>query len=376
MGRKVKFPPSVLAHKPSGRDRVRWAGKEYWLGPSGSDESRREYARLVKLFAEQPDAAPAPKPPDAARITVNEAVAIWDEKGSAAHSAKEVKSYRRALLVVCRVAGRDKLADFGRASLKAVQEAMMSGSWMKDKERARLERLGRPADWCAAVVNRQIVRVRTVWRWLADEGIASEESVGKLCLLKGVKKTDRRARHRPKVRPATQADLDAVSALIRSSGVRALLAAQWWTAARSGELRGMRAGDLDTSGEVWLYRPRSHKNAWREQDRTIAIGPEGQKVIAPKLAGKRGSAHVFVNRKGKPYTAEAYARIVNRAAHKAGRPWFRPLCLRHGARLRVTRAMSLDHARSVLGHVCLSTTLNYAASQDVQSAVAAALVCG
>jgi integrase len=52
----------------------------------------------------------------------------------------------------------------------------------------------------------------------------------------------------------------------------------------------MRGLDLDTAGPVWFYRPGSdrgrhgaHKNAYRGQDRVIAIGPRAQEVLRPWL---------------------------------------------------------------------------------------------
>lgn len=41
----------------------------------------------------------------------------------------------------------------------------------------------------------------------------------------------------------------------------------------------MRACDLDTSGDVWLYRPSRHKTQHRDKDRVVAIGATGQAII-------------------------------------------------------------------------------------------------
>lgn len=43
--------PSYLLHKPSGQSRVRINGKDYYLGPFGSDASRRKYGELVAKHA-------------------------------------------------------------------------------------------------------------------------------------------------------------------------------------------------------------------------------------------------------------------------------------------------------------------------------------
>jgi hypothetical protein len=36
-------------------------GRDYYLGKFGSDDSRKEYARLVGDLANKPDAAPSPR---------------------------------------------------------------------------------------------------------------------------------------------------------------------------------------------------------------------------------------------------------------------------------------------------------------------------
>ena len=43
--------PSYLLHKPTGQARVQIAGKDYYLGPFGSDESRRRYGEVISRVA-------------------------------------------------------------------------------------------------------------------------------------------------------------------------------------------------------------------------------------------------------------------------------------------------------------------------------------
>ena len=45
----------------------------------------------------------------------------------------------------------------------------------------------------------------------------------------------------------------------------------------------MRGMDIDRSGEVWLYRPATHKTQWRGKVRTIPIGPKAQEILLPFL---------------------------------------------------------------------------------------------
>jgi len=44
-----------------------------------------------------------------------------------------------------------------------------------------------------------------------------------------------------------------------------------------------RPGNVDTSGDIWAYRPESHKNEHHGRDRIIFIGPKAQDVLRPYL---------------------------------------------------------------------------------------------
>ena len=365
MGRKKKWPPAVLPHRPSGRDRVRIDGEDFWLGPSGSEEAKREYERIV--FSHRPrDAAAGP--------TVRQVVLFWEENESSRLADKERKQYRRVLQVLLAVCGALPAADFDSAQLEAVRDAMTSASWLAEKDRAYFAKWNREPRMCAAVANRQVVRIRTVWRFLERKKQVPKGSWGELRLLRGLDVCDRRVRHRPKVRAATWEDVLAVCARIRSRVTRAMLQVQWWTGMRSGELREMRVEQIDRSRAVWLYRPASHKNSWRNQERVVAIGPQAQAILAPLLSVATG--YVFVTARGTKYNTSRYSAAVRLAADKCGRGWFTPYSCRHGARLRITKECGLDAARSILGHASASTTLRYGQGFDLGAAIDAAAKLG
>ena len=74
--------PAYTHHRASGQARVRIAGRDVYLGPYGSAESRERYARLIAERAVDPQPAnqfPAPSVADP-DLTVGELVgdAHWD----------------------------------------------------------------------------------------------------------------------------------------------------------------------------------------------------------------------------------------------------------------------------------------------------------
>jgi integrase len=52
---------------------------------------------------------------------------------------------------------------------------------------------------------------------------------------------------------------------------------------RPGEVRIMRGCDLNMAGEVWEYRPQTHKTEHHGRDRMVFIGPKGQGIIREYL---------------------------------------------------------------------------------------------
>ena len=55
------------------------------------------------------------------------------------------------------------------------------------------------------------------------------------------------------------------------------------TGCRPGEVCQLRPMDLDRTGDVWTYRPGSHKTEHHGRERVIFIGPKAQAVIRPYL---------------------------------------------------------------------------------------------
>src|SRR5207248_6956769 len=64
-----------------------------------------------------------------------------------------------------------------------------------------------------------------------------------------------------------------------SRQVRGLIRFMGLTGCRPGEACRLRRCDIDTTGDVWLFRPGHHKNAHRGKGRVIAIGPRARALL-------------------------------------------------------------------------------------------------
>ena len=168
------------------------------------------------------------------------------------------------------------------------------------------------------------------------------------------------------------------------------------TGCRPGEVCMIRPCDVDRSGEVWQYRPESHKTEHHGRERIIYIGPQAQEVLRPYLL-REAQAHCFqpaeserkrraemrarrldpaelwqcpaTNRKARPartpkttYDRNTYAQAVRRAVEKANAkrrkeaaeagdekpvllPHWHPNQLRHTKATEVRRRFGLEAPR-------------------------------
>jgi hypothetical protein len=177
----------------------------------------------------------------------------------------------------------------------------------------------------------------------------------------------------------------------------------------------VRRADIDTGGDVWLYRPATHKGTWRDMDRIIAIGPQAQQLLkgfvtpnlddylfSPRLAVEELRADRAAGRKSprwpshqkryaakrrkhpqrtphEHYNSRTYYRAVARAVEKAnaaGREGqdFKPIHgwhpnqLRHSFATTVRKRFGLEAAQVALGHSKADVTQTYA-ERDLKLAV-------
>lgn len=379
MARKAKWPPQARPHK-NGQDRVKWAGREYYVGRTGSPEAAAGYAALLGRL----DAGRAlPPPPAFAPPSVDDAILLWAEQVKPTLSPGQQWRYARTLTVLSRTCGGVPAAEFGAGHLRQVRSAMLDGSWLLPEERGRtgLAVKGGPREggpWSRRTANKMTNAIRTVWRWL-DLEPGSPVPEGRWAALKALPPLDGGKTRRREWRDE---DFLAVADAMTRSPARRMLLVQLWSGCRAGEARGMLWEEIDRAGPVWVWRPARHKNAWRGHERVIALGPKAQAVLADQRAREPRSSLVFPCRlRGRGritggYTASAYAYTVRKAAARAGRAGLQPYDARHCARMRVSRLLGLEAARSVLGHATAEMTAEYGQAVDLDLAAKAALAAG
>jgi integrase len=401
--------PSYRFHKARNCAVVTIDGKNSYLGSYDSPESYEKYARLIaewKCSQCRPGVTPTPGRGGAA-ITVNELLlAFWQHAKQRyvknGQLTSEIRSFRTALRPVRHLYGREPVTGFGPLALVACRQKLVE------------------AGICRKRINQHVGRIRHAFKWGVAHELVPETTWRALCAVEGLK-IGEATETRP-VKPVLEAHIIAVRPFVTPQ-VRAMIDLQLWSGCRPGEACLMRTIDINTQGEIWEYRPHSHKAEHHAKERVVYLGPHAQEIIKPWL---RTDLHAYLfspaegrawyqaqraenrktprpakqrqsTRKPQPkrapnnrYTPLAYGHAVQRACEAAfGMPkelrriskelddderkrlaglaaqWraqhcWHPNQLRHNAASRIRAAYGIEAARVILGHSSAVTSEIYA----------------
>lgn len=283
--------PKFRRHKRSGQGVVTLDGKDFYCGPYDNPESRTQYDRLVaEWLANGRRLHPSERDEETDPVTVGElAAAFWEHarryyRHPDGRPTSHVETVRQVLRLVLEHYVDTPVEEFGPLALKAVRLKMID------------------AGWCRTHVNRQVGKVKMMFRWGTEEELVPGPVYQALRAVAGLRRGRTAAPESEPVRPVPDQFVDAVEPHV-SRQVWAMIQLQRLTAARPGEVVIMRAVDIDTTGEIWIYTPMRHKTAHHGHARTIFLGPQAQEIVRPFLTGRAIDAFLF-----SPVEAEAERR--------------------------------------------------------------------
>jgi len=285
--------------------------------------------------------------------------------------------------------GHTQVANFGPLALKALRE-----HWIR-------------AGLCRNVINQRAGIVRRIFKWGVSEALVPQAVLQGLQAVDGLRRGRTEARETEPVGPV--ADVTVEATLPHLPPVIAdMVRFQRLVGCRPGEVCGLRPCDVDTAGEVWVYRPESHKTQHHGRERRVYIGPQAQDVLRPYLlrdkeaqcftpedSERRRKRAMREQRKSRVqpsqrdrskrrpkvrpndhYTKDGYARAIRRACDKAwpapeglseaeAREWqgqhrWAPNQLRHSVATKLRATYGIEAAQTVLGHADPKITLTYA----------------
>jgi integrase len=253
--------PSLRHHKARGLAVVTLGGKDFYCGKFGSRASRREYDRVVGewLAAGRPQIGGG-----AHRLTMAELLVHYMEyaKGYYLPPSREIEGITLALRPLKDQYGHTLAADFGPLSLRAVRDG-----WV----RAGLARKH---------INSRVSKIRRLFKFAVSHELVPPSALDGLRAVEPLTFGHTTAVESPP-REAVDEAVFRMTLPHLTPTVRAMLELLWLTGARPSEVCSMRSADVDRSGEIWVYRPRSHKNAYRGHGRQIPLGPRAQRVLSP-----------------------------------------------------------------------------------------------
>ena len=377
--------PTLRRHRRSGHAYARLSGRQVWFGPYEDPETHRRFARTLAEWR----ANGGRLAPDGSqeKLAVADIVAAYLEYAERSYCrpdgkpTREVEHVRDGVRVLLKVYGSLPAQEFGLRQLKTVREQLIQGGL------------------CRKTINDRVNRVVRLFGWAAEEELCKPEVFGALRALKSLRRGRSAAKEGKRVLPVAWEQVEAVLPHV-SRPLAGIIELMWLTGMRPGEACQLRPADVDRSGAVWFYRPRSHKTENFGRERIVPIGPRGQEILrrflvrvpapapeAPLFSPRDAMAELHVEqrrqrktplwpshvkhlarkRKQRPkkepseaYTPNSLGGAVEAACKAANVVRWSPNQLRHAAATRIRKEKGLEAARTVLGHASAAVTEIYA----------------
>ncbi len=371
-----KALPKHRKHRASGQAVVTICGRDHYLGKYDSESSRSLYDKLTAQWvAEGRPRVSVPRNPS---ICVKELILAYCQYAEAYYvkdgePTNEQTCIRTALKPVRKLYGDCPVTDFTPLALKACREEMIA------------------TGWCRRHINKQVCRIRQMFKWGVAEGMVPVVIHQALQALGGLKRGRTRAIDRPRILPVADTVIEATLGELDST-LRAMVQVQRLTGMRPQEVCLLTPEQIDRTGEIWLYRPARHKSEHHDMNRVVPIGPKAQAILLPYLL--RGSdEYCFQPARShrQHYTKDSYRERIQKACRRAfpapkeldadeRKAWekshrWAPNQLRHTAGTEIRAKFGLEAAQVVLGHSKASTTEIYA-ERDLRLAVQVAREVG
>lgn len=273
MPKLIRKVPSYRLHKASGQALVTLSGKSIYLGPHNTIASREKYRQVVAQWLANHQQKPASSRtgalPDAKVLDINGLfVAYWDycrnyytRDGQLTGEADNIRASVRPLV---QEFGSLLLSEVRASTLKAAREKMIEAGLARQ------------------TINGRVNRIRRMFKWGVENDMVEPSVLHAFQAVAPLRRGRGHVREGEGVGPVDESMIEAVMPHLPPV-VQAMIRVHQYTGMRPGELVIMRTCDLDTNGEVWVYRPQSHKTDHLGHERVIYIGPRAQEYLRPYL---------------------------------------------------------------------------------------------
>jgi integrase len=398
-----KSRPKYRKHKASGQAVVTLNGRDHYLGKHGSQPSLALYDRLTgewQLGGRQC------LPTEGEAISVAELCFRFLRYARGYYVKNRqptgtVQSFKATIKYLRLWYAREQATNFGPLALRAIRQRMIDDGLSR------------------RYINDHVSRIKQIFKWGVAEELVPATVHQALTAVQGLRFGRTEARETEPVKAVDDSIVKATLPFLPEVPGD-MVQVQRYSGMRPGEVCIMRPCDIDRSGEVWVYRPQSHKTQHHGKDRLIPLGQRAQ-VLLQKYLDRDPEAYCFQpaeseakrraqasaarktplscgnrpgsNRRRRPkrqpgacYVTSAYRRAIARACEKAfphptlaataksrlevgekaevyrwrkNNRWA-PNRLRHTAGTEIRREFGLEAAQIVLGHSSADVTQVYA----------------
>jgi integrase/recombinase XerC len=208
-------------------------------------------------------------------------------------------------------------------------------------------------------VSRSLAAVRSLYRWLAQEGVVEQNPAALVTTPKLPKKL-------PRV--PTIEEMNAVldgempDAAAFPERDRLILELLYGCGIRNSELTGIKLDDIRLSAEAILIRGKGKKERYVPFGESVRVALTAYLPVRQRLlGGKKNTSTLLINQRGGPLTTRSVGRIVKKIAVAKGlSPDVHPHTLRHAFGTHMLEeGADLRAIQEMLGHERLSTTQRY-----------------
>lgn len=357
--------PSYRLHRSSGRAVVTIAGRDHYLGPHDSPESRKAYDALVLRWIAggrrplRDSSGAGPTAAEFADLARSHVRGYYRRNGNLSSAGRFAL---RTLATFESMFDQLPIAEFGRVEWRLFRDYYLRTPTVRGGPFAR------------GTVNAHAECLRRLIRWGCDEGIIPAAVWAEVSVPRRLARGRTTAPDNPPVRPATADAVAAVLGGVRGT-VRAMVEVQYLTGMRPGEVCGMRPAAIDATGQIWHYTVPAEVNkmAHKGKARVVALGPRAQAILRPFLdRAPSPTAPLFRTRRGAEFKAGSYYKVIAKACDRLGIERLRPNQLRHAAATLIRARFGLESSQAVLGHSAIQTTQRYAEVDMTRADVVAA----
>ncbi len=350
--------PRYCLHKQSGQAVVFINRKQRYLGPYDSPESREAYGQVLAELARGSDLKAAQGTASSA-LKVSELLLKYFTGELPRFSRDERHCQRGAIRILRQMFGETPVFSevagmgFGPLKLRLVRDAMVAGDSKAVDAQGKLKPR---KPWSREFVNKQIKRLRAIFRWGVSWEIVPQSVADALSSLGPLKVGETEAVDYAPRLSVTASDITAVRERLKPRD-RDILDLMLMTGARPGELIGLKVGDVDRSGDTWRCELEKHKTAHKGKQRVLHFNRQAQAILL-RHAKADLTARFFIT------TRSTFSNTIKATCIAAGiTPWV-PHQLRHTVATKVADEMGLEFSQRLLGHSDSAMTEHYARAAE------------